>query len=219
MARSGLRLPCSVFTFHYLTYEKVIVTIDRSEKFYKARKWYLAKAKSTEDMPPNEESTLVDEEAVFDSDFTVMPEFKVVPYQDNQYRQRSHIDPTSLSQESEFHNLHTQFANTQKHKVYRRQWLWTAFVAAHGALSKTFNRRWDKWVEFFDLDRAAGEVSPDLIFAQSYDAKNGHLKESKVAKNYVEATADQYDNLIPPPNYANSWQQYIHGGNYTVTYT
>jgi hypothetical protein len=189
IARDGLRLPCSVFTFHYLTYDKVVVTVDPSDKFYKVRRWYLNKAKSTEEMPPHEESVLIDKEALFTSDIMVAPEFKIIAYRETHYRQKSRIDPTNLGQEAEFHNLHIQFANSQMHKAHRRDWLWQAFVAVHGSMAKSFLEKWQKWVNFFDLDRAAGEISPDLVFAEAYEGKNGHYKESQVARSYAEEVA------------------------------
>lgn len=210
MAQESLHLPCAIFIFHYITHERVIVTVDNVEKFYKAKKWYVSKATIAEDMPPHDESTLIDKPALFESDLVVPEEYKLIPYHDCHYNQRSYIEPENVRQEAEFYNIHTQFANTMQHKKARRSWLWNAFCEIHGATAKAYPRRWQKWSQFFDIERSSGEIAPELSFAQVYEKKNGHYKEPQFIR------ASHEDALIRYSDYRH-YQGIGEGQNFTYT--
>ncbi len=175
-AQNGLTLPCSIYISHYASNERLIITIEKSHiyKDFTVRKWKLKETESL--LPPYEEVLLHDYEDLFRSDVTVLPEYKLLDYQEDPYQGSAYVNNEDKIAEHAYITATAYCGNTTKHKKHRRQWLWERFCEAFENVSQS-DERWSYWRSYFDIERNQGFIAPELAFKSAYHEKNNKFQK------------------------------------------
>jgi len=195
--RSGLpkqkfQFPCSLYLDHIKNNnDKIIITINwhRFSGKYLIKKWDLNKFNSP--LPPFTEISL-EGSCLFDHHSIILPQYQTIEYQETPYRrgvrQRNDL-PMSRFQENEYSKTVENYFNSNRHKKYKQDWLWNAFLYYFGinlpyemlrystytqqelftiGKNKTISNNWDLWKKMYCYET---EIATELIYQAQYDVK------------------------------------------------
>jgi hypothetical protein len=186
-------------------FERVILTFhrvfgDKKNEKLTVKHWHLTKCQKSEILPPFDENT-IDVQELFVSPHTILPGYYPLEYLAEFYPcgQRQVSDPPyGVTQERLYRESVTGFFYSKNHKLGRKNWLWTSFMAAF--LPQSFSsvfanhtpnnqqsviadnfpviwKGWQMWTKYLMINE--GLIAPELLFSKIYEDK---LKELNLWK-------------------------------------
>jgi len=147
--RNNLPVPCS-FCLENEHGDRKVVTLNeayRHPELVAVRHWLLSDCTREHALPVLSEK-LVPREQVFDHDFVVVPEHKIMNFQ-------GHFIPSSFNftnkpmPEEQFLKLYENFLLNDVHLYYKETWIWREFLKVYLPFMSSFS--WDAHDEFSRL--------------------------------------------------------------------
>ncbi len=151
--RHNLPIPCSL-CLEGENGDRKVVTLNeayRQPDVIAVRHWHLSDCAGTQALPAISEK-LVPRQQVFDSDFVVVPDHRLMHYRGHFIPSGLNTQRTPMSEET-FSTFYNNFLRTDAHLHHKEVWIWREFIKAYIPYMSSFfvNDERDEFTRLRDL--------------------------------------------------------------------